>query len=63
MYKPSGVRVSTCFAISSQFPNPNCSMASSNLTSSLADQLLRPKNIPKAPESWKIYYLVNNDIW
>lgn len=48
---PSGVFVSICLAISSQFPNPNCSIASSNLTSSLADQLVLPKNIPKAPES------------
>lgn len=52
---PSGVLVSMCFAISSQFPKPNCSIASKSLTSSLADQLLRPKNIPIAPESYKIY--------
>lgn len=48
---PSGDRVSICLAISSQLPNPNCSIASNNLTSSFAVQLLRPRNIPNAPES------------
>lgn len=53
---PSGVRVSMCLAMSSQLPKPNCSIASNNLTSSFADQLLRPKNSPNAPESYKSQY-------
>lgn len=50
---PSGVLVSICFAMSSQLPKPNCSIASNSLTSSFADQLVLPKNIPNAPESLK----------
>lgn len=49
---PSGVRVSICVLISSQFPNPNCSIASRSLSSSLAVQLPRPLNILIVPESY-----------
>lgn len=50
---PSGVRVSIWRAMSSQLPYPYCSMASSNLTSSLAVQWPWPGKMLKFPVSWK----------
>lgn len=54
------VFVTTCAAMSSQFPNPSCSTASNNKTSSIAPQSLTSSG--KLPSSYVNNTVINVDV-
>lgn len=59
---PSGVLSSICLLISSQLPKPNCSIASSNRTCSLAVQFPLPLNMLMVPESLRNRIFINSRV-